>query len=102
MESMARPRVYSDEFRERAVRLVKEWREARGVTDGGVTAVGQQLGLGRETIRRWVLESEIETGTRPGMTRTERDRIAELERENKELRRANEILKSAAAFFGFM
>lgn len=48
---MGRPRVYSDEFRERAVRLVKEWREARGVTDGGVTAVGRQFGLGRETIR---------------------------------------------------
>jgi transposase len=97
---MARPRVYSDEFRERAVRLLREWREARGVTDGGYTAVAEQLGMQRETLRRWFIEDEVERGSRPGLTRDERFRIAELERENRELRRANEILKSAAAFFG--
>ena len=97
---MARPRVYPDEFRERAVRLVREWRDARGVPNGGLTAVSEQLGLNRETLRRWVIEDEVEDGTRPGRTREERSRIAELERENRELRRANEILKSAAAFFG--
>ena len=97
---MGRPRVYPDEFRERAVRLVREWRDARGVDDGGVTAVAKQLGLKRETLRRWIIEEEIEDGTRAGLTRDERARMAELERENRELRRANEILKSAAAFFG--
>ena len=97
---MARPRVYSDEFRERAVRLLREWRQARGLTDGGYTAVAEQLGMQRETLRRWFIEDEVERGTRPGLTRDERSRIAELERENRELRRANEILKSAAAFFG--
>jgi transposase len=97
---MGRPRVYPDEFRERAVRLVREWREERGVSDGGVTAISSQLGINRETLRRWVIEQEVETGDRPGLTRAERSRIAALERENKELRRANEILKTAAAFFG--
>ena len=97
---MGRPRVYPDEFRERAVRLVREWREERGVSDGGVTAISAQLGVNRETLRRWVIEREVETGDRPGLTRAERSRIGELERENKELRRANEILKTAAAFFG--
>ena len=92
--------MYPDEFRERAVRLVREWREARGVTSGGVTAVSEQLGLRRETLRRWVMEEEVDDGSRVGVTRDERSRIAELERENRELRRANEILKSAAAFFG--
>ena len=97
---MGRPRVYPDEFRERAVRLVREWREARGVTEGGLTAVAEQLGLRRETLRRWVLEQEADQGTRPGLNTDDRTRITELERENRELRRANEILKSAAAFFG--
>ena len=99
---MGRPRVYPDEFRERAVRLVREWREARGVTEGGLTAIAEQLGLRRETLRRWVMEQEVDQGTRPGLSTDDRTRIAELERENRELRRANEILKSAAAFFGFM
>ncbi len=92
--------MYPDEFRERAVRLVREWRDARGVTQGGLTAVSEQLGLRRETLRRWVMEEEVENGSRAGLTREDRGRIAELERENRELRRANEILKSAAAFFG--
>ena len=97
---MARPRVYPDEFRQRAVRLLREWREARGVEGGGLRAVSKQLNLNPETLRRWYIESEIEEGGRPGPTKSERSRISELERENKELRRANEILKSAAAFFG--
>ena len=97
---MGRPRVYPDEFRERAVRLVREWREARGVNNGGLTAISEQLGLRRETLRRWVMEEEVDDGSRAGLTRDERSRIADLERENRELRRANEILKSAAAFFG--
>ena len=100
MEFMARPRSYPDEFRERAVRLVREWRAERGLSDGGLTVVAAQLGLHRETLRRWVLEQAADGDIRPGPSRAERSRIAELERENKELRRANEILKTAAAFFG--
>ncbi len=97
---MGRPKVYPDEFRERAVRLVREWRDARGVSEGGYTAVADQLGIKRETLRRWVLDEDVEDGIRPGLKQAERSRIAELERENRELRRANEILKTAAAFFG--
>ncbi len=97
---MARPRVYPDELRQRAVRLVREWQEARGVTEGGYTPISKQLGIRRETLRQWVRDDEAEGGTGPTLSRDDRSRIAELERENRELRRANEILKSAAAFFG--
>ncbi len=97
---MARPRVYPDELRQRAVRLVREWQEARGVTEGGYTPISKQLGIRRETLRQWVRDDEAEGGGGPTLSRDERSRIAELERENRELRRANEILKSAAAFFG--
>ena len=63
---MARPRSYPDEFRERAVRLVREWRAERGLSDGGLTVVAAQLGLHRETLRRWVLEQEADGDARPG------------------------------------
>jgi transposase len=82
------------------VRLVREWRAERGLSDGGLTVVAGQLGLHRETLRRWVLEQEADGDAWPGPSRAERSRVAELERENRELRRANEILKTAAAFFG--
>ena len=97
---MGRPRLYPEEFRQRAVRLLHEWRKERGVDEGGLQAVADQLGMNRETLRRWVIEHEVESGDRPGVTVAERSRIRELERENRELKRANEILKSAAAFFG--
>ena len=97
---MARPRVYPDEFRQRAVRLLREWREARGVDEGGLRAVCKQLNLNPETLRRWYIEAETEAGRLSGPTKAEGSRMAELERENRELRRANEILKTAAAFFG--
>jgi len=99
MESMG-TRRYPAELRERAVRLVYEWREARDRSDGGLKEVGQQLGVHAETVRNWVRQHEIDGGHRPGLTGEEKQRIKELERENFELRRANEILKSAAAFFG--
>jgi transposase len=84
MESMGRPRSYPDEFRERAVRLVREWRAERGLSDGGITVVAAQLGLDREALRRWVLERESGGAEGAGLSRGERSRIAELERENKE------------------
>lgn len=97
---MRRQRRYPAEFRERAVRLVYEWRDARERIDGGFHEVAEQLGVHRETVRNWVQQAEIDAGGRPGLTTDEKQRIRELERENFELRRANEILKSAAAFFG--
>jgi transposase len=100
MESMGRQRRYPVEFRERAVRLVYEWRDARNRSGGGLNEVGEQLGVHRETVGNWVRQVEIDAGSRPGLTADERPRLRELERENFELRRANEILKSAATFFG--
>ena len=91
---------YPPEFKERAARLVLEWGQARRRTDGGVNEVAAQLDVHPESVRNWLKRHEIESGTRPGLTIEERARMRELERENKELRRANEILKSAAAFFG--
>lgn len=87
-------RKVSPEIRERAVRMVRE-SEGQGV----VNRVAQQLGFNPETVRRWVRQAKIDQGEQPGLTSSERDRIRELEREVKELRRANEILKDASAFF---
>jgi transposase len=66
---------------------------------GSMRRVAQQLGIGYESLRKWVKQAEIDQGQRPGVTTAEQQRIAELERENRELRRANEILKAASAFF---
>lgn len=96
---MARPRQYSEEFRDRAVRLVRQWREEHRREKGAIAAVAEQLGMHPETLRNWVNQHYVDDGLRPGTTTDDRQRIAELERENRELRRANEILKSASAFF---
>ena len=90
---------YPAELRERAVRMVYEWRAARSRDDGGLKEVGEQLGVHAESIRNWLRQAEIDGRRRPGLTTDERARLAELERENRELRRANEILKTASAFF---
>jgi transposase len=70
-----------------------------GERSGAVTRVARQLGIGDESLRHWVRQAEIDGGTRAGLTTEERRRMAELEREVRELRRANEILKAASAFF---
>ena len=96
---MAAPRKYPDELRARAVRLVLD---AKAEGDGGKGAcrrIGDQLGINSETLRGWVGQAEIDAGTRPGMTTSDAQKIAELEKEVRELRRANAILKSASAFF---
>ncbi len=92
---------YPPELRDRAVRMVAEAIEAQaGERYGVITRVARQLGIGTESLRNWVRQAEIDGGARPGTTTEDKARIAELERENRELRRANEILKSAAVFFG--
>jgi transposase len=87
------------ELRERAVAMVFELRAASGSSRGTLASVGQKLGVNLETLRNWVEKAEIDSGQRPGTTSDDKKRIAELERENRELRRANEILKAASAYF---
>ncbi len=79
--------------------MVLETIEQRKERHGAVTQVAHQLGIGPESLRTWVHQAEVDRGRRPGVTTADQQRIGELERENKELRRANEILKSASAFF---
>lgn len=95
---MPAPKKYPDEVRERAVRMVFEARES-GQEHGAIARVADRLGINRETLRTWVRQAEIDGGQRPGTSTMDARRIAELERENRELRRANEILKAASAFF---
>jgi transposase len=96
---MPAPKKYPDELRERAVRMVFAVREESGQQQGAIARVADRLGINRETLRNWVKQAEIDTGQRPGTSTVDAQRIAELERENRELRRANEILKAASAFF---
>jgi transposase len=96
---MAAPRKYPDELRERATRMAVEARRDPATRPGALARVGKQLGINPETLRNWVTQAEIDDGVRPGTTTDEAARVAELERENRELRRANEILKTASAFF---
>jgi transposase len=91
---------YPPELRERAVRMVLETIEQTGERFGVITRVAHQLGIGSESLRGWVRQAEVDGGRRPGVvTSEERRRIAELEQQVRELRRANEILKAAASFF---
>jgi transposase len=92
-------RRYPPELRERAVRMVLETMEQTGQRVGVITRIARQLGIGAESLRGWVRQAEVDGGRRPGLTTAEQQRIAELEREVRELRRANEILKAASAFF---
>ena len=92
-------RRYPEELRERAVRMVQETIAQGSDNQGVVSRIARQLGVGHETLRRWVRRAEIDGGRRPGTTSSERQRITGLEKENRELRRANEILKAASAFF---
>ena len=91
---------YPAELRERAVRMVLENARLYGSQWEAICSVAGKLGPTPETVRLWVRRAEIDGGSRPGVTTAERERIKVLERENRELRRANEILKAASAFFG--
>lgn len=91
---MPRPKKYSDELRERAVRLVFE-------SQRPIAHVAGDLGVHKEALRLWVRQAEADAGTRQDrLTTAERDRLKALERENRDLRKANEILKAASVFFG--
>jgi transposase len=92
-------RRYSDEEKAQAVRLVRQLRAELGTDHGTVKRVADQLGYGTESVRSWVRQADIDDGAKPGATTAEAARIKSLEQENRELRRANAILRSASAFF---
>ena len=98
---MGRPSKYPQELRERAVRMVAEVRPDYDSQWAAICAVSGKLGIGSaETLRTWVRRAEVDGGRRPGVPSDAAAELARLKRENAELRRANEILKAAAAFFG--
>ena len=96
---MAAPRTHPEELRERATRMAVEAHRDPTTKVGALSRIGGQLGINPETLRNWVNQAEIDEGRRPGVTTSDAERIAALERDNKELRRANSILRSASAFF---
>lgn len=96
---MARPRKYSPEVRERAVRMVREHGPEHSSQWAAITSIASKFGCTAETLRNWVRQAERDSGQRGGLTTDERQRFKELERENRELKRANEILQTASAYF---
>ncbi len=90
---------YSPEVRERAVRLVFEHRDEHESQWAAISSIANKIGCTAETLRRWIRQAEIDRGRRGGLTTDERQRMKELERENRDLRRANEILRKASAYF---
>ena len=96
---MTRATRYPPELRERAMRLVREHRDGHGSEWAAIQSVASKLGMSSETLRKWLRQEATERGLRPGVTGGERERIRELEREVRELRRANEILKATASAF---
>ena len=96
---MGRQSRYSPEVRERAVRLVREQLPEHSSQWAAIGSVTEKLGCKHETLRRWVRQAERDAGEHPGLTTDERHRLKDLERENRELKRANEILRKASAYF---
>jgi len=97
---MSRSSRFSPEQQAKAVRLVAEARPNYPSEWAAIASVAAKLGASAETVRKWVRRAEVEAGQRPGVTSEDSEQIKKLRRENAELRRANEILKAAAAFFG--
>jgi transposase len=92
-------RRYSEAEKERAVRAVRQLRKELGTDHGTVKRVAVQLGIGVESLRSWVKQAEIDDGAKPGLSTEDAERIKRLEQENRELRRTNEILRKASAYF---
>jgi transposase len=99
MEPMPKGTRYSPELRERAVRMVFDHAHNHPSQWATIRSVAEKLGCTVEALRRWVRQAERDRGERPGLTTDERQRLTQLERENFELKRANEILRKASAFF---
>jgi transposase len=95
---MKTPGRFSPEVRERAVRIVLEHQDAHDSQWVAIVSIGEKIGCSAETLRHWVRQAERDQGRRPGLTTDERQRLKQLERENVELRRANEILKKASVY----
>jgi transposase len=93
-------RRYPTELKERSVRMVHQLRRDDPGDQSVISRVARQLEVGKESLRAWVNQADVDTGARAGLTTDEQAKLAELEREIKELRRANEILQAAATFFG--
>jgi len=92
-------RRYSPEVRERAVRMVLDQQTEHSSQWATIQSIASKIGCTSETLRRWVRQTERDLGIRNGMTSADRERLKKLERENRELKRANEILRKASAFF---
>jgi transposase len=96
---MPRPSQFAPEVRERAVRMVHEQTPAHGSQWAAIRSIAEKLGCHPETLRNWLRAHERDTGQRAGPTSADLQRLKELERENRELKRANEILRKASAYF---
>ena len=96
---MTKATRYPPELRERAMRLVREHRDEHPSEWAAIESIAAKMGCTAETLRKWVRQAERDQGLRPGPTTDERERITALERENRELRQANEILRKASAYF---
>src|SRR5450756_1238076 len=97
--SMVAPRKYPEELRERSIRMTLDARQDPASRPSACRRIGEQLGINPETLRGWVTQAEVDAGARPGTTTAEAARLGELEREVRELRRANAILLSASVCF---
>jgi transposase len=96
---MTKQRRFSPEVRERAVRLVREHQGEYATQWAAITSIAGKIGCAPETLRLWIRQTERDTGKRPRLTSDDQERLKTLERENRELRRANEILRKASAYF---
>ena len=96
---MSTSKKYSPEVRERAVRLVFEHQSEHESQWAAMASIAEKIGCTTEILRKWVRQAERDQGVKPGLSTDERERLKALERENKELRRTNEILRKASAFF---